>query len=381
MKLLFDLSMTQPLYNAEYHGGGKYGLSVFKKLAEIAPQKIAVYYDDKLKIDKEACNIIMNNGIPCFKKSQMGIYEATAQVGNVVYKPMLLREKLPPKEITLITTIHDLRGLTLPNDRYAKALITKRFASFIYYKKTIIREIRAKRELEEYLEECLSKENVKIVTVSNHSKGDFLNYFPFLEVEKIKVFYSPSTLDKSVITQNTEEYGKYWLMVSANRSEKNAPRTIKAFDDLFSRHPHLQGRVLMTGLENRNQLNMKIRNEGRFVFLGYVNEVTLKSLYHGAYLFVYPTLNEGFGYPPIEAMSVNCPVIASAVSSVTEVCGDSVMYFNPFDIKEIQNRILQMEDANIRNAYITKGLRKCEEIEKRQELDLHNLCNYLLSFV
>lgn len=82
----------------------------------------------------------------------------------------------------------------------------------------------------------------------------------------------------------------------------------------------------------------------------------LASLYQNAYLFVYPTLNEGFGYPPIEAMQFATPVICSAITSTTEICGDSVLYFNPYSIDEIKNRILMMENPKIREFYVKKEL-------------------------
>ena len=96
---------------------------------------------------------------------------------------------------------------------------------------------------------------------------------------------------------------------------------------------------------------------------------------------VYPSLNEGFGYPPLEAMHEGCPVIASAIASIPEVCGDAVMYFNPFLISEIKMRILQMEDSSVRTNYVQKAIDRQIIVEKKQKADLDALCEYLLSFL
>jgi glycosyltransferase involved in cell wall biosynthesis len=111
-----------------------------------------------------------------------------------------------------------------------------------------------------------------------------------------------------------------------------------------------------------------------------VDEPSLKQLYRNAYAFVYPSLNEGFGYPPLEAMHEGCPVLASATASITEICGDAVLYFNPYLINEIKMRILNVEDKNVRENLVVKGKKREIEIRHRQNIDLENLCLYILSF-
>jgi glycosyltransferase involved in cell wall biosynthesis len=69
--------------------------------------------------------------------------------------------------------------------------------------------------------------------------------------------------------------------------------------------------------------------EGRVTLLPRVDEARLGALYRGAALFVYPSLYEGFGLPPLEAMSAGCPVLVSRTSSLPEICGDAAHYFDP----------------------------------------------------
>lgn len=106
----------------------------------------------------------------------------------------------------------------------------------------------------------------------------------------------------------------------------------------------------------------------------------MNQLYRDASLLVYPSLNEGFGYPPLTAMKLLTPVIASCFTSIPEICGDGAMYFNPLSITEIKNRMLQMQDEKIKEIYINKGKIQFEKIVERQKIDLNAMTDYLLSY-
>jgi glycosyltransferase involved in cell wall biosynthesis len=169
--------------------------------------------------------------------------------------------------------------------------------------------------------------------------------------------------------------------VSGNRWIKNSIRALKAFDEIFSERPNSEGKVIITGIKQPKILQKYIKNYSRFEFLDYVDESILNSLYRDAYLFVYPSLNEGFGYPPLEAMAEGTPVIASAIASIPEVCGDAALYFNPFLTSEIKMRILQMESKEVRDEFIKKGIERSSLIRKKQDDDLESLVHQLISFI
>ena len=96
----------------------------------------------------------------------------------------------------------------------------------------------------------------------------------------------------------------------------------------------------------------------------------MEQLYAGCRIFLYPTLNEGFGYPPLEAMRYGKTCVVSAVCSLPEICGDAVYYINPYDIGEISTRILEAIDAPMDYEMV---LQRYEKILQRQENDLDNL--------
>ena len=111
--------------------------------------------------------------------------------------------------------------------------------------------------------------------------------------------------------------------------------------------------------------------------MGYVDDLELEQLYHDAYCLIYPSLNEGFGYPPLEAMHYNVPVIASPYTSIPEVCQDSAIYFNPFSVQEIANRILQISDSDIHAEYSKKAQKQYLKITEKQTTDLDKLIDFI----
>lgn len=384
MRLLFDLTKTQPIGCSKYHGGGKYGLVVFKHLLKLAPEKLAVYYNSNLYLDEETLELIHSYRLKVYLANDITIIQAAKLEGGILYSPLFSSNYLN-KDVTIVTTIHGLRTLELPSDKYEiyyrekrswKVNIILKLGLQNFYTKWFFR-----KELK-YFRNVLSYSKLHFVTVSNHSKASIISYIPSLVKNDIKVFYSPSTIDHSINLCNYKRInGKYWLIVSGNRWLKNSLRAILAFDELFSERPDIEGRVVITGLNDLKFDRIKIKNPHRFICKGYVDEKELKGLYHFAYLLVYPSLNEGFGYPPLEAMYEGCPVIASAIASIPEICGDAVLYFNPFLCSEIKMRIIQMENVNLRNEFAKKSLERQFIIEEKQNKDLHDLCKYIFSFI
>ncbi|QET06152.1 glycosyltransferase family 4 protein [Cupriavidus pauculus] len=91
--------------------------------------------------------------------------------------------------------------------------------------------------------------------------------------------------------------------------------------------------------------------------LGYVEDADLKALFRGAGCFVFPSLYEGYGLPPVEAMTLGCPVLASNLPSVREACGPAVLYFTPTSPREFGALLTRvMQDSALREKLREKGL-------------------------
>jgi glycosyltransferase involved in cell wall biosynthesis len=96
--------------------------------------------------------------------------------------------------------------------------------------------------------------------------------------------------------------------------------------------------------------------DARIIFLGHVTNEVLRELYASATALVFPSLYEGFGLPPLEAMAAGCPTICSNAASIPEVCGEACLYFDPLNPAEIANRMKRVaEDAGLANDLRSRG--------------------------
>ncbi|MCH5228170.1 MAG: glycosyltransferase, partial [Muribaculaceae bacterium] len=284
-------------------------------------------------------------------------------------------------KVEIIVTIHGLRALEINRDRY-EAIYSNSIKDTIKYwiKQSPYFKILHKKYKRKY-QKILNSNNVKIITVSNHSKYSIKYFYPNFNIKEISVKYSPNT-SKDIISNklNENKSERYYLIVSADRWLKNAYRAIKTFEYLFDNFlidPNVK--IFITGLKKDSKIWKKIKNKENYKLFGYLEREELENLYANAYALVYPTLNEGFGYPPLEAMKYGTPVLASAVTSIPEICGDSVLYFNPYQEFEIANRILQIEDVNIRNQFSVKALQRFNIIKNQQDKDLQSLAEEIIS--
>ena len=209
-----------------------------------------------------------------------------------------------------------------------------------------------------------------------HSRMALYTYFPdLLKDIDIPIFYSPDTTTGR--HQERVYNNKYFLLVSANRWDKNNLRAIIALDKLFSKGYLKDFEVKVTGIDSYKKLKHKIACPERFCFYGYVGHDELQQLYSDAYCLIYPSLNEGFGYPPLEAMSYGVPVISSSFSSIPEICDNASLYFNPFCIEEIENRILQISIPSIHNKYAKRSIEQQNKISMKQKEDLDKLIDFI----
>ena len=97
--------------------------------------------------------------------------------------------------------------------------------------------------------------------------------------------------------------------------------------------------------------------QDRVVFTGFVDDATLTLLYNRAALFVYPSLYEGFGLPPLEAMACGCPVVASNATAMPETLGDAAILVNPASTSELAAAIARvLGDADLGRSLAARGL-------------------------
>ncbi|WP_419213229.1 glycosyltransferase [Maribacter sp. X9] len=373
-KLLFDLIATQPSPEARFHGGGQYAKMIFLKAIEQGFKDFDCVYNPNIELGadiKIACKLYTINLIPVNHVEEV---EKVIQQGNYdAFYSSLPYQYLNIKigKTIFIMDVLGLREIEMPKDKVERFYRKNLFSKLKLIIRNIFFEKNRFKKKEQKYRKLLEIRNKHILTISYHSKYSLLNFFPFLDSNDITVNYAP--IDFSDFKKNSEEIkGDYFLLVSANRWIKNNHRAIIALDQLFSEGKLENKKVIVLGSSKVNSL--KIKNSDKFIFKGYVGEEDLKIFYKNAYCFIYPSLNEGFGYPPIEAMKYKTPVLASAISAIPEICGNAVLYFNPFSIYEIRNRILQINEDKLIYANLqSKGIIRLEELQENQKLMITNL--------
>lgn len=217
-----------------------------------------------------------------------------------------------------------------------------------------------------------SRRASRIIADSYNTKIDLVRVMGINE-EKVDVIHLGASHSFSPEPQPGDDeallrYGvtePYILYVGTLEPRKNLTMLIRAFDKVAREMPDmhlvLAGRrgwmaqAIFDEMEKRNLI-------GRMHITGYVHDEDLPVLYRRSAAFIYPSLYEGFGLPPLEAMSAGAPVIVSRNSSLPEVVGDAGMYVNPLDAGEIASAIESVvSDPELAQSLREKGFRRARQ--------------------
>jgi glycosyltransferase involved in cell wall biosynthesis len=208
-----------------------------------------------------------------------------------------------------------------------------------------------------------------IITISEFSKSEILDVYKIPE-GRVRVIHNgvgkeffPRT---EGIEQLKQEYGirnRYFLYVGAVEPRKNLVNLLNAFQGL---QPSLRDayQLVVAGVTRYKDKELfrrvaELGLENEVVFTGRVPQEILPLLYSGAEIFIYPSLFEGFGMPPLEAMACGTPVIASNRTSVPEVLGDAALFVDPLNPAEITQSIKEiLSDSSLRETCRQKGIER-----------------------
>jgi len=213
-----------------------------------------------------------------------------------------------------------------------------------------------------------------LISVSEHTKNEFLRYFPDIDSNRIEVIplgidrqfrILPREITKKQLLERYEIRNPYILYVGGIEARKNVINIVKGFHEISDKHKELQ-LILVGGAEN-NYLSLlettikRLRLDKRIRFIGYVAQEgdDLPLLYNGAECFVYPSFSEGWTSPPLEAMACGTSVIASRASSLPETVGDAALLVDPYNHHEIGQALDEIiSEGDLRKDLIKKGLRR-----------------------
>nr|WP_281364572.1 glycosyltransferase family 1 protein [Thermosipho japonicus] len=196
----------------------------------------------------------------------------------------------------------------------------------------------------------------RIITVSEFSKEEISSYFG-IDKNKIEVIYNG--VNEKFKPKKIKNKEKYILGVSSIAQHKNFISLAEAFLKLNTKDVKL---YIVGGINEKvfGKESIKIfnnlRNNENVRLFGRVTDDKLIELYSNALCFVFPSLYEGFGIPPLEAQSCGCPVLLSNIPVFYEIYGDSALYFDPLNPDDIASKIEEiLYNEDLREILIQKG--------------------------
>ena len=206
----------------------------------------------------------------------------------------------------------------------------------------------------------------RIIAVSHTVKNDILQKFPGCS-SKIEVIYhgidnifreAPTTEKLREVRQKYGLPEKYILFVGNIEPKKNIARLIEAFRNLV-KHSEIPHSLVIAGQfawKCKDIIQVKKQNDKRIIFPGYIHQSDLPAVYSLADLFVFPSLYEGFGIPPLEAMACGVPAIVSNAGALPEITAGNAFMIDPLSVASIETAMYKLLHENdLRNNFIEKG--------------------------
>lgn len=237
----------------------------------------------------------------------------------------------------LLVTVHDLFHLAMPE--FVEGFHKRLYARWMF--------------------EAVAKKAEGILVISEFTRVELAR---FVKVPETKVQVVPNGVDESWFTPvagSSPHPKPFFLYVGNIKPHKNLRRLLEAFGTIKDQLPH--DLLLLGQREGFLSGDEEVQRQaeafgGRVRFTGVIPLGELQRHFAHATALVFPSLYEGFGLPPLEAMACGCPVAASTAASIPEVCGGAVLYFDPRDVEGMADRMRSLaQDQALRSELIQKG--------------------------
>ncbi|MCM8775445.1 MAG: glycosyltransferase family 4 protein [Candidatus Omnitrophica bacterium] len=347
---------ARTLYLPVLKGIGVYLLNLLNQLA-VRDQKneYILYYDSRQKIVDRAPKApnFITRGIEIAKSDRFYFWE------QFCLPRELARDRIDLLHSPANTTCLGFRGpkVVTVHDTIIQQGKDKTKADTIYYN---------------FIQPFVLKFADRIITVSNYSRRNIMRD---LGIRKKKIRVIPQGLDAafqiiddySSVNRIVLKYGipnPYLLNVGGESPFKNVSGLLEAYAIMVRKYGVTET-LVVTGIRAKEILCghlehiVRLGLNGKVIVLGYVPHEDLVALYNGARLFVYPSLMEGFGFPPLEAMACGTPTVVSNAASMPDVAGNAAVLFDPKSPEDIAAKTCRvLVDETLRHELIQRGLER-----------------------
>jgi len=290
---------------------------------------------------------------PAFWTQTRFAYEIWKDKPDALWMPMHNLPAIHNQKVKTFVTVHDL--------------------AFKFFPKSFTRTDMAKLN---FLTDRAIYHTDRLIAISQATKDDILKIYPEIPADKIRVIYhgfDPEVYDQPRDAEKENEIkkrlgirGDYLLYIGAIQPRKNLEIFIEAFNIVKTRQKSdlslvfagekawLSENTINKAKQSPFSSDIKMPGRVKFCDLGH--------LCRGARIFVFPSLYEGFGIPPLEAMAAKVPVILADNSSLPEVGGEAALYFDAQKPEDLADKIKKvLGDENLRAAMIAKGLEQTKK--------------------
>tara|TARA_B100001057_G_C22846859_1_gene949398 strand:- start:711 stop:1811 length:1101 start_codon:yes stop_codon:yes gene_type:complete len=345
MKIVFD---SKIFLNQRFGGPSRYFFNLFENLNLLDVNSFIVspiYYNEYIKSSKFKKNIYGINFLklkfmgPIFNKIDTTFSDHFIKKikPDIIHTTDYFKSNLD-KGKPLVVTVHDLTH------------------EIYYHEYGRNKDFRPKERILDLAD--------SIICVSKNTKKDLLKFYHINE-KKIKVIYHGNNLNdikKDLKKKSNYLDFKYFLYVGGRKRYKNFFSII----DVFKKNKQIYNEFKIVCFGGGQLLNSEKKvlvekniDLSKIIFFPDQDDQILFDLYKNATALIYPSLNEGFGMPILEAMSLGCPVVSSNTSSLPEVYGEAALSFCPLSHSELLNNLEKIAfESELRKKLITSGLKQ-----------------------
>lgn len=285
---------------------------------------------------------------------------------DIFHSPFFHAPKL--KQAKVVLTVHDLRLCVFPKTYTFKRLIFLKYA---------VRQSVKRAD--------------HIISISDFTKKELIKYYD-LSSEKITTIHEAINLsdfsesnikeDRLEVSVVNKLYGKKYLFSLGHiEPRKNYSSLVEAFKELNKDLEDCYLVIAGKKAQGYAQFQKAIEGLDSIIYLDFVSHEMLLWLYKNATAFVFPSIYEGFGFPPLEAAALGTPSAVANSSCIPEICGDAAVYFNPYDIDEIRKTCREIIiNDELRNSLKFKSIENLQRFSwERNAQQTINVYNSLIS--